>query len=152
MVYKYFDKKASATHAQSETLAGGGIKRGSILSKALAEELHKPVIRKLKKGKVHSSFIDNIWGADLADMQMISKFNKRIRFSLCFIDIFSKHAWAIPMKDKRGITVTNAFPKILDESNRKPDKIWVDKCSEFCNRSMKSWQERNDIEMYSTHN
>ena len=56
------------------------------------------------------------------------------------------------MKDKKGITVTNAFQKIFDESNRKPNKICADKGSEFYNRSMKSWIEKNDIEIYSTHN
>ena len=66
--------------------------------------------------------------------------------------IFSKYAWVIPLKDKKGITITNAFQKILKESNRKPNKIWVDKGSEFYNRSMKSWLEKSDIEMYSTHN
>ena len=98
------------------------------------------------------SILDNVWGADLADMQLISKFNKGIRFLLCVTIIFSKYAWVIPLKDKKGITITNAFQKILDESNRKPNKIWVDKGSEFYNRSMKSWLEKNDIEMYSTHN
>ena len=77
----------------------------------LAEELHKPIIRKFNKRKVHSSFIDNIWGADLADIQLISAFNKAFRFLLCVIDIFSKYAWVIPLKDKKGTTITNAFQK-----------------------------------------
>ena len=71
-------------------------------------------------------------------MQLISKFHKGIRFLLRVIDIYSKYAWVIPLKDKRGITITNAFQKILDESGRKPNKIWVDKGSEFHNRTMKS--------------
>ena len=69
-------------------------------------------------------------------MQVISKFSIRIRFLLCVIDIFIKHAWVISFKDKKGMTITNAFLKILDESNYKPSKIWVDKGSEFCNRSI----------------
>ena len=81
-------------------------------------------------------------GADHADMQLISNFNEGIRFLLCLIDIFSKYAWVIPLKDKRGITITNAFQKILDKSNRKPNKIWVDKGIEFYNRSIKSWLEK----------
>ena len=101
--------------------------------------------------KVHLPFIDNIWGADLADMQLISKFNTGIRFLLCVIDIYSKYVWVLPLKDKKGITITNAFQKNFKESNRKPNKIWVDKGSEFYNRSMKSWLEKNAIEMYSTH-
>ena len=71
-------------------------------------------------------------------MQLISKFNKGFRFLLCVIDIFSKYAWVVPLKDKKGITITNAFQKILKESNRKPNKIWVDDGSEFYNNSFKN--------------
>ena len=75
-------------------------------------------------------------------MQLISKLNKGFWFLLSIIDIYSKYAWVIPLKDKKGITITNAFQKILDKSNCKPNKIWVDKGSEFYNRSMKSWLEK----------
>ena len=75
----------------------------------VAEELHKPIIRKFKKRKVQSPFIDNICAADFTDMQLKSKFNKRIRFLLWAIDVFSKYAWVIPLKDKKDITITNAF-------------------------------------------
>ena len=85
-------------------------------------------------------------------MQLISKFNKGIRFLLCVIDIFSKYAWVIPLKDKKGITITNAFQYFLDETNRKPNKIWVDKGTEFYNRLMQSFLQNNNIEIYSTHN
>ena len=85
-------------------------------------------------------------------MQLISKFNKRFRFLLCVIDIYSKYAWVVPLKDKNGVSIVNAFQSILKKSNRTPNKIWVDKGSEFYSRSMKSWLEKNDIEMYSTHN
>ena len=71
---------------------------------------------------------------------------------LCVIVIYSKYAWVIPLKVKKGLTITNAFQKILDESNCKPNKISVDKGSEFYNRSMKSFLQNNDKEMYSTHN
>ena len=108
--------------------------------------------RKFNKRKLHSPFTENIWGADLADMQLISRFNKRFRFSLCVIDIYSKYAWVIPLKDKKGITITNAFQKSIDESNWKPNKIWVDKSNEFYKRSMKSYSQNNGIEMYSAHN
>ena len=72
-------------------------------------------------------------------MQLISKFNKGIRFLLCVIDIYGKYAWVIPLKDEKGITITKAFQKMLKECNRKPNKIWVDKGSKFYNKSMKSW-------------
>ena len=142
MVYKVFDKKTS----------GSSIKNKNISTKELAEELHKPNIRKFNKRKVHSPFIDNIWGADLADMRLISKCSKGFSFLLCVIDVYSKYAWVIPLKDKKEITITNAFQNILDESNHKPNKIWVDKDSEFYNRSMKSWLEKNTTEMYSRYN
>ena len=88
----------------------------------LAEELHKPVIRKFEKRKVHCSFIDNIWDAYFVDTQLSSKFNKGIHFLLCVIDIFSKYAWVVSLKEKIGITITKAFQKILDDSNSKPNK------------------------------
>ena len=89
------------------------------------------LLKNLKK--VYSSFRDNIRGVDLADMQLLSKFNKRFLFLLCVIDIFSKYAWVFSLKDKKGISIVNAFQKNLKESNRKPNKIWVDKGSEFRN-------------------
>ena len=109
MFHKFFVKKAS----------GGTVKNETISNKVLGEELHKPIIRKFEKRKVHSPFIDNIWGAYLPDMQLMNKFNKGFRFSLCFIDIYSKYTWAVPLKDKKGITITNAFQKTLNESKRK---------------------------------
>ena len=71
----------------------------------LAKELHKPIIRKFKKRKVYTGFKDNIWGADLANMQLISKLNKGFRFLLCVIDSFSKYAWVVPLKDKNMILI-----------------------------------------------
>ena len=85
-------------------------------------------------------------------MQLISKFNKGFTFLLCVIDIFSKYAWVVPLKDKKGISIVNAFQKILKESDRKPNKIWVDKGSKFYNNSFKKWLKDNGIEMYSIHN
>ena len=150
MAHKFFDKKTSGGAA---TLANkSAIKNENISNKELEEELHKPIIRNFNKRKVQSPFIDNICGADLADMQLVSKSNKGFRFLLCVIDIYSKYACFIPLKDKKGIIITNVFQKILNESNRKQIKIWVDKGSEFCNRSMKSWLEKNGTEVYSTHN
>ena len=85
-------------------------------------------------------------------MQLLSKFNKGFRFLLCVIDIFSKYAWVVPLKDKKGISIVNAFQKIINDSKRKPDKIWVDKGSELYNNSFKKWLQDNDIVMYSTNN
>ena len=81
--------------------------------------------------KLYPSFKDNIWDADLADMQLIRTFNKKLRFLLCVIDLFSKYAWGLPLKDKKGVTIANAFQNILNDSKRKLNKIWVVKGSEF---------------------
>ena len=89
MVYKFFDKKSSGSGIINEA------------NYQLANERRKPIINKFKKRKVYSSFRDNIWGVDLADMQSLSRYNKGIRYLLCTIDLFSKYAWVIPLKDKR---------------------------------------------------
>ena len=142
MVYRFFDRKTK----------GSGIKNEIKQNQQLPEKLHKPIIRIFKKRKVYSAFKDNIWGADLVDMQLISKINKGIRFLLCVIDIFSKCAWIAPLKDKKGVSIANAFQSILDDSKRKPNKTWVDKRSEFYNRSMKSWLQDNNVVMCSSLN
>ena len=85
-------------------------------------------------------------------MQLLSKYNKGIRFLLCVIDIFSKYAWVVPLKDKKGISIVKAFQSILKQSNKKPNKIWVDKGSEFYNAYFKKRLRDNDLVMYSTHN
>ena len=104
MVYKFFDKKSQ----------GSGLANNKE-NIQLADELHKPLIRKFKKRKVYSSIRDKIWGVDLPDMQLLSKFNKGFRFLLYVVDIFSKYAWVIPLKDKKGISIANGFQKILDD-------------------------------------
>ena len=91
-------------------------------------------------------------GVDLADMQLISRFSKGFRFLLCVINIFSKYAWVVPLKDKKVISIVNAFQKILYKSGRKPNKIWVDKGIEFQNNSFKKWFKDSDIEIYLIHN
>ena len=85
-------------------------------------------------------------------MTLISKCNKGIRYLLCAIDLFGKYAFVVPLKDKKGTTIVNAFQSILDNSKRKPNKIWVDQGSEFYNKSFKIRSKDNSIEMHSTHN
>ena len=85
-------------------------------------------------------------------MQLISKYNKRIRYLLCVIALSSKYALVVPLKDKKGATIVNAFQSILNNSKGKPNKIWVDQGSEFYNSSFKKWLQDNDIKMYSAHN
>ena len=127
MVYKFFDKKSEGSGAKHVNT------KPTPQNQLLAKELHKPIIRKFEKRKVHAAFKDNIWGADLADMQLLSRYNKGFRFLLCVIDIFSKYASVVPLKDKKGISILEVFQIILKQSNRKPNEIWVDKGSEFYN-------------------
>ena len=84
-------------------------------------------------------------------MKLLSKYNKGIKYLLCAIDLFSKYAWVIPLKNKKGTSIVNAFQKIISEE-RKPNKIWVDQGSEFYNNSFKDFLKMNNIEMYSTYN
>ena len=84
----------------------------------LASELPKQIIKKVKRGKVYSSFKDNIWGVDLADMQLLSKYNKGTKYLLCTINLFSKYAWVVPLKDKKGSSIVNAFQKIISERKK----------------------------------
>ena len=145
MVYKFFDKKSASLNKSS----GSGIVNESYYQ--LANELHKPIIGKFKKRKVYLSFRDNIWGVDLADMQSLSKYNKGNKDLLCAIDLFSKHGLVIPIKDKKGTSIVNAYQKMILE-RRKPYEIWVDKGSEFYSNSFKDFLKMNNIEMYSTYN
>ena len=144
MVYKVFNERTK----------GSGINnKGNLLvNSQLAEELHKPIIKNFKRSKVYSSFKDNIWGVDLADMQLITRYNKGIRNILCVIDLFGRYVWVIPLKNKKGESIVEGFQKILDDSNRKPNKIWVDHESEFYNNKFKIFLKENDSEMYSTFN
>ena len=138
MVYKFFDKKST----------GSGIASSSIL----ADELHKPIIKKINKRKVYSQFKDNIWGVDLPDMQSLSRKNKGIKYLLCAVDLYSKYTFVVSLKDKKGISIVNAFDKIIKQSKRKPNKIWVHQGSEFYNNNFKKWLLDNNIIMYSTYN
>ena len=131
-------------------MGSGFVKDSSLI---LTDELHKPVIKKFNKRKVYSQFKDNIWVyIDLADIQSLSKKNKGIKYLLCATDLYSKSAFVIPLKDKKGISVVNAFNKIIKQSNRKPNKIWVDQGGKFYDNVFKKWLSDNDILMYSTYN
>ena len=147
MVYKFFDKKSTAKPSSLERM-GSGIDSSSIL----ADELHKPVIKKFNKRKVYSQFKDNIWGVDLADMQSLSKKNKGIKYLLCAIDLYSKYTFVVSLKDKKGMSIVNAFNKIIKQSEKKTNKIWADQGEEFYNNVFKKCLSDNDIIMYSTYN
>ena len=136
MVYKFFEKKSCVANE---------------LNYQIGNELHKQIIRKLKRRKFYSFFRDHIWGIDLADMQSLRKYNKGIKYLLCAIDSFSKYAWVVSLKDKRGNIIVNAFQEII-KKGRKLNKIWVDQVGEFYNNLFKRFLRINNIEMYSTNN
>ena len=111
MIYKFFDNKSNGKGVTTEP------------NYHFTNELHWQVIKKFMRRQVYSSFRDNIWGVDLADMQPLSKYNKEIKYLLCAIDLFSKYAWVAPLKDKRGTSIVDAFQKIFSKGH-KPNKIW----------------------------
>ena len=110
IAYKYFDKKI-----------GSGVS----INDQLAKELHKPVIKKFKRRKVYARFEDNMLEVDLAEIKLLSSKNKNVKYLLCVIDFFTKYAWVKPLKDKKGKTVLNAFIEIVNESNGKPNELWI---------------------------
>ena len=124
MIYMSFYKKSNGKGVDAE------------LNYQLANELHRQIIRKFSQRKVYSSFRHNNWGVDLADMQSLSKYNKGIKFLSCAINFFSNFAWVVPLKHKRGISIINAFQKIISKRH-KPNKIWVDQGGEFYNKLFK---------------
>ena len=133
MVCNFYDKTSSGSSIDARP------------NYQLENKLHKQIIKKFKRRKFYSSFRDTIWGVDLADMRSLSKYNKGNEYLLCAIHLFSKYACVVPLKDKRGITIVNAFQNIISKG-RKPNKIWVDQGGEIYNNlfkrflKMKQWK------------
>ena len=117
----------------------------------LADELHKPVRRKFQRRQVLAYNVDDIWSCDLVEMQEWASQNKGYRYMLNVVDVLSKYAWSIPLKDKTAATTLNAFKEIVNESNRKPKRIWVDQGKEFYNKIFDEWLKENNIIRYSTY-
>ena len=117
----------------------------------LAEELHKPVRHKFTRRNVLINEIDDVRSCDLVEMQEWNYQNKGFRYMLNVIDVFSKYAWSIPLKDKKGLTVVLAFKQITKQSGRMPKHIWVDKGKEFYNKNMDEWLQEHKINRYSTY-
>ena len=114
--------------------------------------MNKSATKKFKRRKNYARFKDNIWAADLVEMESLSSKSKNVKYLLCVIDVFTKYAWVKPLKDKIGQTVLNAFIKIVNESNRKTNKLWVDQGRKFYNYLMQEWSDNNDILKYSKYN
>ena len=119
-------------------------------NKILSEELHKSKRKNYPRRKIIVNHINEIFAADLVEMQKFAKLNKGYRYLLTCIDIFSKFAWVIPLKDKKGITIKNALEKIFNK--RKPKFLWTDKGTEFYNKQVQDLLNENNIKLYSTNN
>ena len=113
--------------------------------------LHKPIRRHFKRNRVIVGGIDQQWQMDFADMQSMQKFNDGYRYLLVCIDVFSKYAWVVPLKNKKGPSLVEAF-KIILSSGRKPEKIITDQSTEFFNKHFKALLKDEDIELYNTYN
>ena len=116
----------------------------------LAEELHRPIRKHFTKRYVFVRNVDDIFGADLIDMQAISKQNKGFKYILMVEDIFSKYGWAVPLKTKTGVAVRDALKRIFD--HHVPKKLWSDAGREFFNKEVKTLLKKHDITIYSTEN
>lgn len=116
-----------------------------------AHEIHHQVKRKFKRRKVIVTGRDEIWAMDLASMESLASYNDDYKYILCIIDVFSKFAWCVPLKNKTGTSILKAVKDVVSESQRSPEKIWVDRGSEFYNKDFKRWAESNNITIYSTY-
>ena len=120
--------------------------------KQLVKELLKPKKIRFKRRKVYSPSVDDTWTADLADFHKYSRQNRGYNFILVVLDVFSRYAWARPLKNKTGVQCANAFEDILIKSGRKPKRLWCDRGTEFYNVNFRQILEDNDIQLYSTYN
>ena len=122
-----------------------------------AKEVFSPQITKFRRKRIIPLYKDETWSADLIDKSSLSKYNINYKFILTVIDIFTKYAWAIPLKNKSGLSITNGFKIVLSEhpqggsEPRKPEKLWVDRGSEFYNETFKSLLKENETKLCSTY-
>ena len=138
---------AAYTAIKSKKTLGLGVENHN---KILSEELHKTKRKNYTRRRIIVNHIDEIFAADLVEMQKFAKLNRGYRYLITCIDIFSKFAWVIPLKDKKGITIKNALQKIFNK--RKPKFLWTDKGKEFYNKQVQDLLNENNIKLYSTNN
>ena len=125
---------------------------GSVMRQELVEELHRPIRKHFKKRKVISKHVDDIWAADLVDMQYYSRTNKGYKYILMIIDVFSKYGWCVPLKNKTGAEMVRAFSEIWNRGQAPPKHLWTDKGKEFINKKFKTLLEEKNVNMYWTEN
>ncbi len=114
----------------------------------MSNELHKPIITKFKRRKVYSKDTDHIWSSDLIELNN----DMGYRYALTVIDLRSRFAWVVPLKNKRGHTLMLAFQQIFNKSKRKPKKLWTDEGTEFYNKIFMKFLKGEGIKLYSTFN
>ena len=123
----------------------------------IAKEVFSPQITRFRRERIIPLYKNETWSADLIDKSSLSKYNNNYKFILTVIDTFTKYAWAIPLKKKSSLSITNGFKIVLgegpqsDSESRKPEKLWVDRGSEFYNKIFKSLLEEYETELYSTY-
>ena len=117
----------------------------------VANEIHKPVRNVKEFRKVKSFYRNNIWSADLVEMIPYAKENDNFKYILTIVDVYSKFAYCVPLKDKTAESVTNAFKYIIEETGFKPEFLWTDSGGEFYNSKLDALRKKYDIGIYSTH-
>ena len=118
--------------------------------KEIAKEIFSPVIKKFQRIQIQTNYKDECWSIDLIDRSSLSKYNKNCKFIFTIIDIHTKYAWAIPLKDKSGRSTTTAFKSPIEKAKRKPDEIWSDRGEEFYNKTFLDFLKQNEIRICST--
>ena len=119
--------------------------------KQFSDEIHHRAVKKFKRRQVIVNGIDEIWGIDLADLNILISYNNGYRYILCIIDVFSEYTWAVLLKNKTAAIVLSAVQEVVKKSKRIPQKVWLDQGSEFYNKLFQAWAKENNITMYSTH-
>ena len=120
--------------------------------KQLVKELLKPKLKRFPRRRVFSPSVDAIWSGDLLDIHQYARVNRNYNFILVLVDVFSKYAWARPLKNKEGISVAEAFEDIFDSSKRIPYRLWTDRGTEFYNQNVERTLKKHKVQLYSTFN
>jgi len=120
--------------------------------KQLTKELLKPKLKRFPRRRVFSPSVDAIWAGDLLDIHQYARVNKNYTFILVLIDVFSKYAWARPLKNKEGVSVARMLEDVFNTSKRCPRKLWTDRGSEFYNKNVENTLKRHKVQIYSTFN
>ena len=146
---------SSSEEEEDDTVYGKAKRRrdnAPAWKKQLVKELLKPKLKRFPRRRVFSSSVDAIWSGDLLDIHQYARVNRNYNFILVLVDVFSKYAWARPLKNKEGISVAGAFEDIFDTSKRIPCRLWTDRGTEFYNQNVENTLKKHKVQLYSTFN